>query len=292
MRFIFTAAILLLASVLSFAQAAGPHSSSPIQTSAFQLIGSHTFVDVKVNGSGPYRFLLDTGASDTSIDSSLARELKLPVTGKNSIGDPQNPNAIEAEDVSIGSLAMGSIKVSGAKALSYDLSRIFPDKAVRGVLGMPVFSDKLLTIDYSRSEISVSKGELPAANGNDVIGYELRDGNFEVEVSVNGKPYKILFDTGSSSGFAFPKKFASEFELASELKVVGKGRTVNNTFSVYGSNLKGTVSLGGYIYESPALTFNEVLPVATLGYKVLKDFVITIDQKNRRIQLRKPATNA
>lgn len=288
MRYIFSAIVLTLAfSLQSIAQA-----SPSDQTAKFELIGRHTFLDVKVNGKGPYRFLLDTGASDTSIDRALAQELKLPVTGKNAIGDPQDPTAIEAEDVSIVSLEMGSITLRSAKALSYDLSKIFPKDAVRGVLGMPLFADKLLTIDYSRALVSLSGGKLPAVNGNDIIGYDLLDGNFEITVGVNGKPYKILFDTGASSGFVFPKKLASEFALGSELKEIGKARTVNNTFPVYGANLKGSVSLGGYVYESPAVSFNEVLPVATLGYQVLKDFVITIDQKNRRIQLRKPANTA
>lgn len=293
MRYIFTASFVILTfATLSLAQTSGSKRSTSEQTANFELTGAHTFLAVKVNGQGPYKFLLDTGASDTSIDSALARELKLPVTGKNSIGDPQNPTAIEAEDVSIQSLETGSITMRGAKALSYDLSKIFPGGDVRGVLGMPLFADRLLTIDNSLNRISTSDGQLPAVNGNDVIGYELLDGNFEITVGVNGKPYKILFDTGASSGFVFPKKTATEFTLGSDLKVVGKGRTVNNQFSVYGASLKGTVSLGGYVYDSPSLTFNDVLPVATLGYKVLKDFVITIDQKNRRIQLRKPANAA
>lgn len=288
MRSIFFAIVLTLTfSICTFAQAA-PRD----RTAEFELIGRHTFLNVKVNGKGPYRFLLDTGASDTSIDRALAEELRLPVTGKNAIGDPQNPSAIEAEDVSIATLEMGSITIRGAKALSYDLSKIFPKDAVRGVLGMPLFADKLLTIDYSRTLVSVMDGELPAANGKDVISYELLDGNFEITVGVNGKPYKILFDTGASSGFTFPMKLVPEFVLDSELREIGKARTVNNTFPVYGANLKGSVSLGGYVYESPAVSFNEVLPVATLGYQVLKDYVITIDQKNRRIQLRKPAKAA
>ncbi|MDM7922586.1 MAG: aspartyl protease family protein, partial [Pyrinomonadaceae bacterium] len=235
MKHILSAAFIFLASAMCFSQTSTELNGSSTQTATFVLVGSHTFLDVKVNGKGPYRFLLDTGASDTSIDSALARELKLPVLGKNSIGDPQNPTAIEAEDVKIASLEAGAIRIANAKALSYDLSKIFPDGEVRGVLGMPEFADRLLTIDYPRSLISVSKGELPAVNGKDVIGYELLDGNFEITVSVNGKPQKILFDTGASGGFVFPKKLASEFALSSELKVVGKGRTVNNTFSVYGS---------------------------------------------------------
>ena len=35
-------------------------------------------VPVKINGKGPYKFVLDTGATFTCIDTKLVEELKLP----------------------------------------------------------------------------------------------------------------------------------------------------------------------------------------------------------------------
>src|SRR5689334_5038561 len=40
--------------------------------------GGRPVVDVRINGRGPYRFILDTGASTTVIDAGLNRELALP----------------------------------------------------------------------------------------------------------------------------------------------------------------------------------------------------------------------
>jgi hypothetical protein len=40
------------------------------------------FVPVFINGEGPFRFTLDTGASTSTIDADLAHRLKLPVSGK------------------------------------------------------------------------------------------------------------------------------------------------------------------------------------------------------------------
>jgi hypothetical protein len=39
-------------------------------------------VPVKVNGRGPFQFILDTGASTSTLDRSLLRRLKLPRTGQ------------------------------------------------------------------------------------------------------------------------------------------------------------------------------------------------------------------
>ncbi|MGI8332234.1 retropepsin-like aspartic protease family protein [Actinomadura scrupuli] len=39
-------------------------------------------VPIKVNGRGPFQFILDTGASTSTLDRSLMRRLKLPRTGQ------------------------------------------------------------------------------------------------------------------------------------------------------------------------------------------------------------------
>lgn len=43
--------------------------------------GTLVFVPVRVNGNGPYDFVLDTGSSNSSVDRSLVRRLGLPRTG-------------------------------------------------------------------------------------------------------------------------------------------------------------------------------------------------------------------
>ena len=44
--------------------------------------GTLVYVPMKVNGHGPYEFVLDTGSSNSSVDRSLVRRLGLPRTGK------------------------------------------------------------------------------------------------------------------------------------------------------------------------------------------------------------------
>lgn len=44
--------------------------------------GTLVYVPMKVNGRGPYEFVLDTGSSNSSVDRSLVRALGLPRTGR------------------------------------------------------------------------------------------------------------------------------------------------------------------------------------------------------------------
>lgn len=44
--------------------------------------GTLVYVPMRVNGHGPFEFVLDTGSSNSSVDRSLVRALKLPRTGQ------------------------------------------------------------------------------------------------------------------------------------------------------------------------------------------------------------------
>lgn len=44
--------------------------------------GTLVYVPMRVNGHGPYEFVLDTGSSNSSVDRSLVRRLGLPRTGR------------------------------------------------------------------------------------------------------------------------------------------------------------------------------------------------------------------
>ncbi len=44
------------------------------------------FAPVRINGSGPHWFVLDTGASRMMLERKLARELKLPLEGSGKLG--------------------------------------------------------------------------------------------------------------------------------------------------------------------------------------------------------------
>src|SRR5262249_25802978 len=71
------------------------------------LYGNKPVVEVKINGQGPYSFFLDTGAGGTVLDQSLADELKLQIVGTMKIGDPADPQGVEAKRDHIDQLVIG-----------------------------------------------------------------------------------------------------------------------------------------------------------------------------------------
>ena len=84
-----------------------------------EFVGGRPVVAVKLNGKGPYRMYLDTGASGSVLSDKLARELKLPVLGKAGVkagGDGPDKKPIQAEIVRLDRLDIGAAVVRGARA--------------------------------------------------------------------------------------------------------------------------------------------------------------------------------
>jgi hypothetical protein len=59
---------------------------------------------------------------------------------------------------------------------------------------------------------------------------------------------------------------------------------VDGNFDVYGATLKGEVRIGGIALTNPRLSFVSVFPNGNLGYRFLKNLIVTFDCKNRRVK--------
>src|SRR5437899_9906740 len=78
-------------------------------------------VPVKINGRGPYKFVLDTGATFTCIDTKLVEELKLP-EWKGQFGVAViTPGEGNVRLVNIDTLEVGNARASKLQACTIDL---------------------------------------------------------------------------------------------------------------------------------------------------------------------------
>jgi hypothetical protein len=71
--------------------------------------------------------------------------------------------------------------------------------------------------------------------------------------------------------------------------VVGHARTVSNSFEIKAAPLDGDVTIGALVLSRPSIEFQPLFPIANVGARVLRDLVLTFDQKNHRLRLTKPA---
>jgi predicted aspartyl protease len=253
-----------------------------------QIVNRKIVLEVKINGKGPYKFFLDTGAGATVLDQSLATELSLPVKGTTRIGDPKDPQGILANRNWIETLEIGGVAFKQFVGLSWDRSGLYTPDGPRGVLGMPLFRKLLLTIDYPQNKVVVSRDELSNAAAAGVFSYEPSEGGiFAIPVKVAGADHVATLDTGSPGSISFPNSFMDKLPLDGKPVEIGRGRTVGGEAVIFGANLKGAVKIAGHELESVRVAFFDRLTRPNIGYELIKTFAISIDQRNQRMRFEK-----
>ncbi|MCA9298029.1 MAG: aspartyl protease family protein, partial [Phycisphaerales bacterium] len=130
-------------------------------------------IEVMINDRGPYRLLVDTGASPPLIlNDDLVKELRLETREGPRIGDPSNPEAIPTRAFDVGTVRIGDVVVRDVPGLTWNRSALYTgDEAPRGVIGLPLFQGYLVTFDYGGKAFELHDGALPEANGHTVLTY-------------------------------------------------------------------------------------------------------------------------
>ena len=242
-------------------------------------------VDVMINDQGPYRFIVDTGAGACVIDTELAAELELPVIDSSEIGDPSGNERITSDVFEIEVLSLGDFRAEGLPIVGLD-RRTFGG-TTHGVLGLPLFHDHLLTIDFPNGVLHVTDGRLQA-DAEHVVDYQAEDGRLpQVEFSIGTRTVSTTVDTGSPDTFTLQASTIDGLTWLEPLAVVGRARTVNSSFDIRRGRVQGTFELAGHRFENPFVSVNELFPHANLGYEVLGDFALSIDQRGRRMRFQR-----
>ena len=237
------------------------------------MIGTKTLplVEVKINGKGPYKFLFDTGANVTILQTRVVDELKLP--NLKPVGKP----ILQVKDLQIGNAHFKNLLVG---------ARDWEEK-IDGIIGFNLFADCLITIDYQKQKFILRHGVLPSANGKDIFSYVLlADGGLPgIEVTFGHESLKLLIDTGSVMGVIVPEAFASKLSFVNGLKA-GPNMTPLATPKSQSKvgKLAGKMRIGIHEFTEPTIYVrNEEFP--TIGSKILQEFVLTFDQKHRSVRI-------
>jgi hypothetical protein len=247
-------------------------------------------VEVKINGRGPYRFFLDTGAQGSVLGMDLAEELHLPVLGDARVGSPGG-KGLPAKRVRIDRVEIGGATLTAATAIAFDRSQLSRGKdSPRGVLSAKSFPGYLLTLNYPKEMLLIRPGELPPADGATIFAYDPKLPLPELPINVGGQHISLHMDSGAPSGITLPLSLADKLPLESKPVEIGRGRRVDQEIIIFGARLKGDVKVGAFALHNPDLRFQDI-PGAkgNIGGEFLRKFAVTLDSKNSRIKLEEVA---
>ena len=251
--------------------------------------GPRPVIEVMVNGKGPFRFLIDTGAQGMArADTSLVEQLGLSITGQKAATDSSAKTQAAINEVRFTTLSIARLKFRDVPAFSRNYNTVTYLPHIDGILGPELFAHYLLTLDYPNGRVRITEGELPKSDGRQILDYEIIEGNLYTEIAIGKLKVKAEIDTGNIRALDLPSSLVRNLAFASYPRLVGKGSGVSGEFELKEVQLQDTLRIGVYSFPEPLVTFTDFYEEVNIGSSLLRKFVITLDQKNHRLRLIKP----
>jgi predicted aspartyl protease len=172
----------------------------------FQLLEDGTIiVPVTINGTGPFRFMLDTGSTRTVVSAKLTKELRLPVVAQSVLITPSGRDL--GVLVQLNRLAIGDSDQFSVKALIGPPEHFTAD-TIDGLIGQDVLASLIYTIDYVRHRI-VWHSVLESGDLRRRLPLETTEGRLFVSLphpaQAEGVPLKFVPDSGSDGFVLFAR---------------------------------------------------------------------------------------
>ena len=278
--------LLFICAVYSTAQ------TSVVAVAPMQMRGLMPVVEVKLNGQGPFAFMIDTGAGmQADVDISVAERLNLKANGRVLNGDPSGANDREVATATIDSIAFGQRGNGGdvefrnvtAIVRPHKITKNYPD--VDGILGFALFTEYVLTLDYPAMQAKLSRGALPPANRADIVSFDIENRIPVIDLGIGRIRVRAHVDSGNFvAGFILPEEIVQQLQLLSSPVTVGSARSVSNRIELKQVQLRDTIRIGSFDFAQPLVQF-PALSDTNVGFNVLRQFAVTFDQKNRRMKL-------
>ena len=273
-----------------FAIAGGKTST----TVPFELVNNHIYLDVKLNGHGPYRLLCDTGGANV-ITPAVARELGVKPVGVlegRGVGE-------KSEDVGLAKLErvqIGDATIERQLFAVFDLARLEPAEgaSMPGLVGYEVFKRFVVRIDYGRKFLTLTVPSAFREEGRAAaVPFRFDEHTPQVEGSVDGFAGTFDIDTGSRASLdllgpfieknGLVARYGAKLEGVTGWGVGGPARSLLarskslKLGSVEVSNVVTTLSL------QKKGSFSNVYVAGNVGAGVLRRFTVTFDYGHQRL---------
>jgi hypothetical protein len=249
---------------------------------------------VLIDGKGPYRMVLDTGANHSAITARTAQLMDSELVAANSTrvtgftGSSIMPT-VHVNHMEVGELYMGSTELP-----------VLPDVfgGAQGVLGIEGLYDKRIVADFGADKLTITRshGE-PAPSGFTPVPLRVVNGLLVATVRVGRIRAKAIIDTGAQGTVGNLK--LRDALMARDLHGVQRQEVMGVTLDVQSGDylLAPDVDFGNLLLRGIHVTFADMYlfqhwnmtdePALTIGMDMLGTFdVLIIDYARRELQVR------
>lgn len=242
-----------------------------IQYDTVPIIGSNTLpcLSVKINGKGPYKFLIDLGSNVVNFKQSIVEETRMEV-----VVDRSTTDIVKAERLEIG------------KSIFYNVhGGAYQNLDVDGVIGFNLLRNANFFMDYPHMKFAFIQQETEQKD-NAYIRYEIVSRMPYLKSTVENKKVLINFDTGASLWLYFPLRMKDSVQLLTSLEAF-REMTNNQTGTTmtYIGKLKGDVVFGNYTIKSPYVIFDPDIDDIFVGSSLLNQFKLSFYTRQELIKM-------
>jgi predicted aspartyl protease len=252
----------------------------------------------RVNGAGPFEFILDTGAGTSLLSSELAQQLNIKILGTK---EGQSAGGkISVSLAKVDSLAVGHAKIEDVEVGIVDLGHIAKaiGTKIDGDVGYNFLKHFRVTIDYQTGEIRfddpkrienfgrTAKTEIAMRLASPAKPLVL------VDVYANGRgPFQFAIDTGTSTTAIAPEVAQ---QLGLEGSPIGPLTTGGPQVNVTAGNLK-SFQVGGARIDDLVVVVADFFAMLSqavgakldgiVGYNFLRNFRVVMDYPSEKFRL-------
>jgi predicted aspartyl protease len=219
-------------------------------------------VEVRVNGQGPYQFVVDSGADTSVVGLRIARDLRLPLGTPVTLDNMTDRNVVDR--VRVDSLTVGPTVV---RSLQLPALRE-ADLGGAGMIGIDALARQRLMLDFEKRLIRVEDASKPVRPlpGDIVVTARLQRGQLILtQVRAGRLALDAVIDTGSQitiGNSALREKLVrSRLNKPKTVTATGvTGTSVNLELAVIGE-----LRLGPVVLRNVPMAFADVPPFEAFG---------------------------
>lgn len=153
----------------------------------------HITAPVKINGEGPFRFMVDTGANVSCVSQNLARALDLPLGREvevNTIVGKRVRQSVVIDKLEISTRTRKRVNAPVLPMTGFDID---------GLLGVDWLKGQRLVMGFAGSTLEITRSRDDSARrGRVVVPARRKSGQLTiVDADLNGRKISAMIDSGS-----------------------------------------------------------------------------------------------